>query len=75
MDEFLKITGVPLASDDRKLVSSFNTKEKILGFNPTTYNRIKFMTFGIQNGDVVDFFFCVDIIKYRDFLEEYEIRI
>ena len=74
LDEFLKITGVPTnISGDSKPIVSFNTKEKILGFNPVTFNRIKFMTYGIQNGNVIDFFFCVDIIKYRDFLEEHNV--
>lgn len=75
LDEFLKITGVPTNIDGHsKLIVSFNTKEKTLGFNPITFNRIEKMTYGIQNGDMIDFFFCVDIIKYRDFLEENDVK-
>ena len=72
LNEFLKIVGVPTA--DGKLITSFNTKKHILGLNPTTANRIQDITYGIQNDDIIDFFFCVDIIKYRDFLEDYKIR-
>ncbi len=75
LDEFLKIVGVPTnISGNTELIVSFNRKEKTLAFNPITFNRIDNRTYGIQNGDIMDFFFCMDIVKYRDFLEEYDIR-
>ena len=75
LDKFLEITGIPFGSNGNSLIMpSLKGKNKQFFLNPVTYNRGQHMIFALEKGDTIEFMFMVDIIKYRDFLVENDIR-
>ncbi len=75
LNEFLKITGIRFPKMGNKQIVSMLGKKIEIHMHPKTWNRAKYMTFGIETGKSLEFFFSIDIIKYRDFLEKYHVKI
>ena len=75
LDKFLEITGIPFGSNGNSLIMpSLVGKDKRFYLDPITYNRGQHMVFALEKGETLEFMFLIDIVRYRDFLMEYNVR-
>ena len=74
LDEFLKITGLPFATHNNDLIVTMTGENKRIHLHPITFNRTRDRTFCVESGDTADFMFVTDMIKHRNFLQEYEVQ-
>ncbi len=72
LNEFLKITGNKFRSHNDEFIIELEGKSKQLHMNPYDFNGA--MPFGVESGDKISFFFVINALKYKTFLEDYQVR-